>query len=106
MRAPKIALMTAAFALFLAAPAYADDFDVNTSGPDTVHQPYQPPADPQPEVPTHTIMAPTWPIQVPVNVPDNVEEPPDQQHTPENEGANEMGQHMQEQQEEPAPDAP
>jgi len=108
MRTRHITLIGAALALGLVAPAYADDFDVDTSGPNTVHQPYQPPdnSQSQDETPTHTILVPTWPVQVPVNVPDNVDEPPDQQHPPENEGAAEMGKHMEEQQAEPSPEVP
>ncbi len=73
--------------LFTLAYASEDDFTVNKSSPDTAHIPYQPADDSQSgsSTPTHTIMVPTWPVQVPVNVPENVEEPPENPHAGENE---------------------
>jgi hypothetical protein len=63
-------------------------YDVKKSD-DTAHVPAQPPAKTESgaEGETKTIMAPTWPVQVPVRVPKDMPEKPDNPHAGENRGA-------------------
>lgn len=86
MKICKLAVLTAAAALFASAPAFADDYNApdQSGGNGTAHVPYNPGTDPAP-VETHTVLLPTWPVQVPVQVPVSVEQPEIPEHAPENE---------------------
>jgi len=68
-----------------------DNYSIKKSD-DTPHAPATPPQTPQRKVEpeTKTILAPTWPVQVPVRVPKNMEEPRDNPHAGENPGTNEL----------------
>lgn len=61
-RPPRVVLCSVAVSLIFAiAPVFAGDYDVD-QGNTTTHVPYQPPGPEPPDVPSHTEMAPTWPV--------------------------------------------
>lgn len=86
-----VATIMVAFGLFIYLPvshaSAQSSYDVNKSD-DTAHVPVQPEKKPQKEE-TKTILAPTWPVQVPVRVPKDTPERPENPHAGENEGASE-----------------
>lgn len=85
-----LALICAAFGTSAVA---GDNYTVSTGNQSSTYKsqsqapaPAPKPA-PKPPVETKTIMAPTWPVQVPVRVPKNTPERPDNPHAGENVGA-------------------
>jgi len=87
MKTWKLVALAAVAAALTSATALADDYDgpTQSGGNDTAHVPYNPGTDPAPSEPepTHTILLPTFPVNVPARVPESVEQPEIPEHEPE-----------------------